>query len=66
MPMVCEATVPEELSTGSADFTVFDIADFSSPDERLRIFHLGHTIRREISLPITPEERLKYSVSQLR
>ena len=31
----------------------------------LEIFHLGYTISREISLPITPEDRHKYSVTQL-
>lgn len=34
-------------------------------DERLAIFHLGLTISREISLPITPEDRHKYTVTQL-
>jgi len=48
-----------------ADFGAIDIADFSSSDLRLAIFHLGHTIGREISLPITPEDRHKYSVTQL-
>ncbi len=48
-----------------ADFGAIDIADFSSSDARLDIFHLGHTISREISLPITPEDRHKYSVTQL-
>jgi hypothetical protein len=37
----------------------------SSSDARLDVFHLGHTISREISLPITPEDRHKYSVTQL-
>lgn len=48
-----------------ADFSAIDIADFSRSDAALEIFHLGHTISREISLPITPEERHKYSVTQL-
>lgn len=48
-----------------ADFGAIDIADFSGSDARLEIFHLGHTISREISLPITPEDRHKYSVTQL-
>ena len=48
-----------------ADFGGIDIANFSSSDARLEIFHLGHTISREISLPITPEDRHKYSVTQL-
>jgi len=48
-----------------ADFGAIDIAVFSSSDARLDSFHLGHTISREISLPITPEERHKYSVTQL-
>jgi hypothetical protein len=48
-----------------ADFGKIDIAKFSSSDERLDIFHLGLTISREISLPITPEDRHKYTVTQL-
>jgi hypothetical protein len=48
-----------------ADFGAIDIAAFSSSDVRLEIFHLGHTIGREISVPITPEERHKYSVTHL-
>jgi hypothetical protein len=48
-----------------ADFGAIDIADFSASDARLAIFHLGHTISREISLPITPEDRHKFSVTQL-
>jgi RES domain-containing protein len=48
-----------------ADFGVIDIAVFSSSDARLDIFHLGLTISREISLPITPEDRHKYTVTQL-
>ena len=48
-----------------ADFGAIDIADFSSSDAMLEIFHLGYTISREISLPITPEDRHKYSVPQL-
>jgi RES domain-containing protein len=48
-----------------ADFGAIDIADFSSSDAHLDIFHLGHTIGREISLPITPEDRHKYSATQL-
>lgn len=48
-----------------ADFGAIDIADFSSSDARLDAFHLGHTISREISLPITPKDRHKYSVTQL-
>ena len=48
-----------------ADFGKIDIAKFSSSDERLAIFHLGLTISREISLPITPEHRHKYTVTQL-
>ncbi len=48
-----------------ADFGAIDIADFSSSDARLDIFHFGLTISREISLPITPEDRHKYTVTQL-
>jgi RES domain-containing protein len=48
-----------------ADFGAIDIADFSSSDALLEIFHLGYSISREISLPITPEDRHKYSVTQL-
>lgn len=48
-----------------ADFGAIDIADFASSDARLDIFHLGLTIGREISLPITPEDRHKYTVTQL-
>jgi hypothetical protein len=31
----------------------------------LEIFHLGYTISREIGLPITPEDRHEYRVTQL-
>jgi len=48
-----------------ADFGALDIADFSASDARLDIFHLGWTISKEISLPIVPEDRHKYSVTQL-
>jgi hypothetical protein len=48
-----------------ADFGAIDIADFSGSDARLEIFHLGHTISREMSLPITPEDRHKFTVTQL-
>jgi hypothetical protein len=48
-----------------ADFGAIDIADFSSSDVTLNIFHLGYTISREIGLPITPEDRHKYTVTQL-
>jgi hypothetical protein len=48
-----------------ADFGVVDIAYFSSSDARLDIFHLGLTISREISLPITPEDRRKCTATQL-
>jgi RES domain-containing protein len=48
-----------------ADFGAIDIADFASSDARLDIFHLGFTISREISLPVTPEDRHKYTVTQL-
>lgn len=48
-----------------ADFGEIDIADFSSSDARLDFFHLGLTISREISLPITPEDRYKYTVTQV-
>lgn len=48
-----------------ADFGAIDIADFSASDATLALFHLGHRIRREISLPITPEDRHKYCVTQL-
>jgi RES domain-containing protein len=48
-----------------ADFGAIDVAGFSSSDAMLDIFHLGYTISREISLPITPEDRHKYSVTQL-
>jgi hypothetical protein len=48
-----------------ADFGNIDVTSFSASDAQLAIFHLGHTISREISLPITPEERHKYSVTQL-
>jgi hypothetical protein len=48
-----------------ADFGAIDIADFASSDARLDLFHLALTISREISLPITPEDRHKYTVTQL-
>jgi len=48
-----------------ADFGSIDIADFSTSDETLDIFHLGYTISREIGLPIAPEDRHKYTVTQL-
>lgn len=48
-----------------ADFGAIDIADFSSSDSRLDLFHLAHTISREISLPITPEEHHRYTITQL-
>lgn len=48
-----------------ADFSAIDITDFSSSDEKLSLFHLAHTIGREIGLPITPEDRDKYSITQL-
>jgi hypothetical protein len=48
-----------------ADFGSIDIADFSTSDETLSIFHLGYTISREIGLPITPEDQHKYTVTQL-
>ena len=48
-----------------ADFGSIDIANFSRSDEMLDVFHLGYTISREISLPFTPEDRHKYSVTQL-
>jgi hypothetical protein len=48
-----------------ADFGAIDITDFSNSDEKLDLFHLAHTICREISLPITPEDRDKYSITQL-
>ena len=47
------------------DFGRIDIGKFSASDVRLDLFHLGHTISREISLPITPEERHRYSITQL-
>lgn len=48
-----------------ADFGAINIADFSSSDARLDSFHFGLTISREISLPITPEDRHKYTVTQV-
>jgi hypothetical protein len=36
-----------------------------APTLALMFFHLGMTISREISLPITPEDRHKYTVTQL-
>jgi hypothetical protein len=48
-----------------ADFGAIDIGDFSSSDVALEIFHLGYTISREIGLPIAPEDRHKYTVTQL-
>ena len=48
-----------------ADFGSIDIADFSGSDVTLSIFHLGYTIGREIGIPITPEDRHKYTVTQL-
>ncbi len=40
-----------------ADFSSIDIAQYSASDERLELFHLGHTIGREISLPVTHKPR---------
>ncbi|MBZ5636362.1 MAG: RES family NAD+ phosphorylase [Acidobacteriia bacterium] len=47
------------------DFGAIDIGSFSSSDVRLDMFYLGHTISREIGLPIIPEERHRYSITQL-
>lgn len=48
-----------------ADFGAIEIGDFSSSDERLDVYHLGLTIGRKIGIPITPEDRQRYSLTQL-
>jgi RES domain-containing protein len=48
-----------------ADFSAVDIADFAASDERLDLFHLIYTIGREISEPVPPEDRQRYTVTQL-
>jgi hypothetical protein len=48
-----------------ADFGAIDIVDFSSSDEMLDVYHLGLTIGYEIGTPITPEDRQRYSLTQL-
>jgi hypothetical protein len=48
-----------------ADFGAIDIVDFSSSDESLHVYHLGLTIGHEIGMPIPPEDRQRYSLTQL-
>jgi hypothetical protein len=48
-----------------ADFGAIDIGDFSSSDARLDLYHLGLTIGHDIGMPITPEDRHRYSLTQL-
>jgi hypothetical protein len=48
-----------------ADFGAIDILDFASSDKRLDLFHLSHSIDHALGLPVTPEERSRYTVTQL-
>jgi RES domain-containing protein len=48
-----------------ADFGDLKITDFSSSDVRLDLFHLGISLDRALSMPVTPEERHQFTVIQL-
>ncbi|NBD13823.1 RES family NAD+ phosphorylase [Corallococcus silvisoli] len=48
-----------------ADFGRVDISKFINSDKDLRLFHLAYSIDESMSMPITPEERSQYTVTQL-
>jgi hypothetical protein len=48
-----------------ADFGLAKIDDFAASDDRLDLFHLALSIDKTMSVPVTPEERDRYTVMQL-
>lgn len=42
-----------------------DIGEFSESDEQLELFHFAYEVDKAMSLPITPEEVHRYSITQL-
>jgi hypothetical protein len=47
-----------------ADFGALEISDFASSNSRLDLFHLAYSIDRALSLPVTPRELQRYTVTQ--
>jgi hypothetical protein len=48
-----------------ADFSAPDLLDFIASDERLDLFHLAATLNDVLATPVTPEERIEYTATQL-
>jgi hypothetical protein len=48
-----------------AYFGDLNIGEFSNSDVDLELFHLGISLDRELSTPITPEERHRFTTTQL-
>lgn len=48
-----------------ADFGQLCLRDYASSDQELDVFHLAISIDKAMSFPVTPEERHRFSVTQL-